>query len=72
MAKHVETEPPERLQFKDLLRGHENRWVALDEEMKNVVASGETFAVAAAKAEAEGFEAPIVIWSPPTLRGFEL
>jgi len=62
---------PARLNLEEVFDGHRNEWVALGKDMK-VVASGETFRQAAANAEAKGCEFPVVIWAPPTLKGYEL
>lgn len=71
-SRNLEAGPPRRVHLGKLLKGHENRWVALDKEMKSVVASGVTFAKAAAQAERRGYASAIVIWSPPTMEGYEL
>lgn len=72
MAKRKGVDPPRRVHFGKLLKGHENCWVALDDRMQRVVASGVTFAQAAESAERLGHVLPIVMWSPPTMEGFEL
>ncbi len=71
-SRNLEAGPPRRVHLGKLLKGHENRWVALDREMKRVVASGVTLAKAVAQAEKRGHADAIVIWSPPTMEGYEL
>lgn len=65
-------ERPNRVHLGKLLIGHENRWVALDDVLSRVVASGDTLAKAIADAETKGHEAPIVLWAPASLTGFHL
>jgi len=71
-TRDLGTGPPRRVHLGRLLKGHESRWVALDKDMRRVVASGGTPAVAAARAQKKGHPAAIVIWSPPSMEGFEL
>jgi hypothetical protein len=66
--------PEDRLQA--LRSAPLDRWVALSEDESRVVAEGETFEEAAAKAEAQGVSDPILVktpedWAPRVLGTFE-
>ena len=65
-------EAPDRVHLGRLLKGHEDRWVALSDDLTRVLAEANTLAEAVASAEALGHESPIVIWAPPTLEGLQL
>lgn len=69
--EETSTNHPARWSLEKVLDGHRNEWVALGNDMK-VVASGETFKRAAENAKARGCPSPVVIWAPPTLKGYEL
>jgi len=64
--------PPNLIHLDKLLGDYRSQWVALDDELTKVVASGDTIGTAIDAAEKRGYPVPIVIWAPASLEGFSL
>lgn len=53
-----------------VLKGYENKWVALTDDHKKVVGSGNSFSTARLQAKKRGYEEPIFMKVPRFDRGY--
>jgi hypothetical protein len=65
----LKRDQPGRIRLDAILKGHENQWVALSDSME-VIGAGRTVEAARQAARDKGHDLPLIVWAPPSFRGF--